>query len=102
MRSRLEARYAQSLDALNLKWDYEPRAFGGRGGQYLPDFVLYDGPIITYIEVKPTLEMALAVLPKMQIIRESLAKAWLAVAVGDIGEFVLTPYSDKWRWTPYA
>jgi hypothetical protein len=38
MRSRLEAAYAQHLDADNYPWEYEPECFADETGQYLPDF----------------------------------------------------------------
>lgn len=60
MRSRLEAGFAQWLDDNNFTWLYEPQAFAGRRGQYLPDFVLRSvrcswlrEPADVYIEVKP-------------------------------------------------
>lgn len=55
MRSRLEAGYAGWLDLNNVRWTYEPCAFGSEDGQYLPDFELHD--IIpgrrVFVEVKP-------------------------------------------------
>lgn len=59
MRSRLEAGFAQWLDGFANPWAYEPHAFGGVGGQYLPDFrvdevLLRDGTRgHVYVEVKP-------------------------------------------------
>lgn len=40
MRSRLEAGFAQILDAQNYRteWQYEPRCYADTSGQYLPDF----------------------------------------------------------------
>lgn len=60
MRSRLEAGFAAWLDEYGFTWEYEPRAFGGKAGQYLPDFRL-DGvrcswlsePATVYVETKP-------------------------------------------------
>lgn len=59
MRSRLEARYAQWLDGLDVTWLYEPKCFADEHGQYLPDFLLRDVYIAgrsrdVYVEVKPT------------------------------------------------
>lgn len=60
-RSRLEARFAVFLDALNVDWDYEIEGFDlPHTGKYLPDFFLpnggipehYTGPM--WIEVKAT------------------------------------------------
>lgn len=39
-RSRIEARWAVFFDALNIEWEYEPRAFSTGAGGYLPDFRL--------------------------------------------------------------
>lgn len=50
MRSRLEAAWAEQFDAFAWAWRYEPVAFGGRCGQYLPDFEL---PGVCLVEVKP-------------------------------------------------
>ncbi len=42
-RSRLEARWAVFLDALRVRWEYEPEGYDlGNGMSYLPDFRLYD------------------------------------------------------------
>lgn len=52
-RSRLEARWAVCLDALGLKWQYEPEGFVDENGVcYLPDF--YIESIGMWAEVKPT------------------------------------------------
>lgn len=40
LRSRLEARYAVMLDALEVEWHYEPDCFDLPSGRYLPDFWL--------------------------------------------------------------
>ena len=40
MRSRLEARWAIFFDALELKWQYEPRTFRTPDGGYIPDFYI--------------------------------------------------------------
>jgi len=39
-RSRLEARWAVFMDALEVKWDYEPEGYDLDGFLYLPDFWL--------------------------------------------------------------
>ena len=42
-RSRLEARWAVFLDALGVKWEYEPEGYDlENGSAYLPDFRLYN------------------------------------------------------------
>lgn len=52
-RSRLEARWAVCLDALKVRWEYEPEGFDlGEDGWYLPDFWLPDVKI--WIEIKPS------------------------------------------------
>jgi hypothetical protein len=60
-RSRLEARWAVLLDAINAQWEYEPEGFDlGNGIKYLPDFRVNNvyikypegNPITLYIEVK--------------------------------------------------
>ncbi len=51
-RSRLEARWAVFMDALGVRWEYEPEGFDlGGAGWYLPDFYLPDQDI--YVEIKP-------------------------------------------------
>lgn len=63
MRSRLEAGFARWLDSWpHLTWKYEPQAFAGAKGQYLPDFVAdgfrvtwADGPQRIYFECKPSI-----------------------------------------------
>lgn len=59
-RSRLEARWAVFLDALGVKYEYEPEGFQKDGLYYLPDFRVKCGalrgesvtPFDLYIEVK--------------------------------------------------
>ena len=55
-RSRLEARWAVYLDAVGIRWDYEPQGFDLEGTPYLPDFWLPDAGVWTkgmWAEVKP-------------------------------------------------
>lgn len=59
MRSRLEAGFAAWLDEWRFYWEYEPQAFGGSRGQYLPDFRLtnvrcswLELPAEVFVEVK--------------------------------------------------
>ena len=78
-RSRLEARCAVFLEAMGLRWDYEPEGFELPSGRYLPDFKVYkeDCPAGYYwIECKggiPTDQ-------EVQLARE-LAKATTACVV---------------------
>lgn len=50
-RSRLEARWAIFMDALSIKWEYEPEGFTDGNLSYLPDFWLPE--LKCYFEVKP-------------------------------------------------
>lgn len=49
-RSRFEARWAVYMDAMGVKWQYEPEGFELPSGRYLPDFYLPD--FDCYVEVK--------------------------------------------------
>lgn len=52
-RSRLEARWAVTFNAMGLDWDYEPEGFHtAKGEMYLPDFHIKD--FDTWIEIKPS------------------------------------------------
>lgn len=55
-RSRLEARVAVFLDALDSSWEYEPEGYAlPVNGNYLPDFLVYSFPKATqpfWLEVK--------------------------------------------------
>ena len=50
-RSRLEARWAVFLDALDLKWEYEKEGYVLPSGYYLPDFWI--STVNMWAEVKP-------------------------------------------------
>ena len=57
-RSRLEARYAVFLDALKLRWEYEPEGFELPSGWYLPDFRVQMPQLLPgffWLEVKPSI-----------------------------------------------
>lgn len=98
MRSRLEARVAAIMDSwTDTTWVYEPRAFANELGQYLPDFRVDGMPQAMYVEVKPTLESAYRVMPRMQIIWDSDPKAWLCLIVPVDGDQWLTllVYGDR-------
>ena len=94
MRSRLEARFAAYLDLLGAVWSYEPRAYGGRGGQYLPDFQVGD----MFIEVKPTRDRAVAVADsgRMEVIWESEPEAQLVI-VTDGGPAFVRRSGIEWQ-----
>lgn len=99
MRSRLEASWAAHFDELGLVWTYEPVAFGGRGGQYLPDFLLeHPNGDRAYAEIKPTLEAAYRALPRMAIVWESEPDAELVMYVAGAGFY--RGLRGRWRWWP--
>lgn len=50
MRSSYETRVAVALDAMGIKWEYEPHRFDLNGGKYTPDFFLVEEGV--YWEVK--------------------------------------------------
>lgn len=88
MRSRLEAGFAQWLDKHDVVWEYEPQAFAGEAGQYLPDFRLDQinvmGNVATvYAEIKPYLdiEVWIDLTNRMPIIWQSEPEATLVLVV---------------------
>ena len=85
MRSRLEARWAELLDLACVPWQYEPRAYASQRGQYLPDFVVTNGRVPWFIEVKGHVEIADlgGVLRRMEIIQASEPDALLWLVIGD-------------------
>lgn len=99
MRSRLEARVAADLDGQGLSWRYEPRAYASSAGQYLPDFeIVTSKRFLVFLEVRPTIERALAATSRMQIILASEPAAALAVLVPEDGVMLLSTWSDRtWR-----
>lgn len=52
-RSHLEARWAIFLDALDIKWEYEPQGFIVDGTAYLPDFAIFAAGGTLWAEIKP-------------------------------------------------
>lgn len=100
MRSRLEARFAAMIDDEGWDWSYEPRAYGSPAGQYLPDFEVqasHGGKAL--IEVKPTVDTALASLARMQIIWESDPDAFLMMVFEDGEDWHLfAARGDERRW----
>lgn len=92
MRSRLEAGFAQWLDSIVCRWQYEPQAFAGPDGQYLPDFLLErmqppwaaneDELRRAYVEIKPSInEVTEPLLKRMKVILESDGAALLLIAI---------------------
>lgn len=109
MRSRLEARFAAFLDDMGYVWEYEPRAFASQAGQYLPDFWVSgtDGRGTRFsgwcVEVRPTIEKALEVLPRMQIVWDSNPEVRLVAIVPGLGAFEARTGLDdgRWRWSHF-
>lgn len=91
MRSRLEAGYAAWLDRWGFTWEYEPSAFAGPNGQYLPDFRLRNVAHIglrsatftdVYVEVKPSgFNDHAALARRMSIIHSSHPDATLLLEI---------------------
>jgi hypothetical protein len=82
-RSRLEARWALFLDALNIRWEYEPEAFRlTEGDCYTPDFYLpaFEGGI--YAEVKPVCTRA-AYDKALRLARDIRKPVWACSGVPD-------------------
>lgn len=107
MRSRLEASFAQLLDEKDLPWQYEPRAYGGRQGQYLPDFeiVLPEAGRSVIVEVRPTVDRAMPAMSQMVIVWES-EPLLLMLTTPEGPTWLADPEaSGKWlladiRWSP--
>lgn len=100
MRSRLEARFAAELDANGGGWSYEPRAYAGDAGQYLPDFEVLGRGEPIFFEVKPTEAMAIAAAQRMEVIWESEPDAQLYVAfpIEDGSFFAYRGTPDGWAF----
>jgi predicted nuclease of restriction endonuclease-like RecB superfamily len=96
-RSKLEARFAQHLDALGETWVYEPRIYGPSGRGYLPDFQIVSASRPTFIEVKPTLEEVADAKAKMSVIWETHPDALLMVAVEEARAFFVSLAGSPWR-----
>lgn len=104
MRSRLEARYAAWLDYYGMAWTYEPHCFASANGQYLPDFKIEGAPYAidreprtVYVEVKPTLEIAMRQSPwrdKAQIIWESEPDALFLLDASEDFPYLFDPALD--------
>lgn len=114
MRSRMEAGFASWLDRNHLRWDYEPKAFGGPAGQYLPDFLIWGlavvdvehAPLIfrAYVEVKPDSVMEqdhCHIADRMRIIHGSEPQAVLLVVTEqETARLVYNTTKERWHWTP--
>lgn len=88
-RSRLEARWAVWLDALEIRFRYEVEGFEIGGTRYLPDFFIDDSE--TFLEVKPTHDF------------EGTAKAHkLAKSGRNIVVFTGDVYTGHWVWVGIA
>jgi len=94
-RSRLEARWAVFMDALNVKWTYEPEGFDlGETGWYLPDFYL--PKLDCYLEIKPYTWGAWpdgTTWEKAEAFYHSVGK-WIVILCGEPGPVV--------PWNPNA
>jgi len=89
-RSRLEARWAVFMDALNLGYRYEAEGYELDGLHYLPDF--YIPAWDAFLEVKPLLPDDGAILKAMRLARASTRRVFML-----IGEARPAGY-DVWRW----
>lgn len=88
-RSRLEARWCVFLDALDIKWLYEPQGFTVGGKPYLPDFYLPE--IDFWVEVKGD-ERGL----DKDLLREFVTADNRILILGQIPD----PWaSGEWGWT---
>lgn len=86
MRSRLEARFAATLESLNpgCNWEYEPRCYASASGQWLPDFEVDAGDPErhTLVEVKPTRKNP-GLFQRMSMAWETDPAAVLQLAIPD-------------------
>lgn len=103
MRSRLEARFASTLDTelkrCGATWRYEPECFADANGQYLPDFTVEMEGEVAYVEVKPTEALARADLEgRMPVIRSThpTAELW-AVWAEPLPADAYGPRAYGWR-----
>jgi hypothetical protein len=96
-RSKLEARFSWHLDAIGVKWVYEPRVFGRPGEGYLPDFQLLGLDQPTYVEVKPTIAEIREACRRMKVIWEQVPDALLIVACEEGRTFVAAVNGRPWE-----
>lgn len=102
-RSRLEADFALHLDALGVKWRYEPLMFGPSGSGYLPDFEVTRPTGPDWIEVKPRLVDVPLAQKRMEIIWGTYPDAALVVACAEESTFYSATAGQPWtswveRW----
>lgn len=88
-RSRLEARWAKTFDALGIEWVYEPEGYElPDGTYYLPDF--YFPRQQCFIEIKPSEPTQEEVEKAMQLAWGS--KKWVDIICGVPGEHKIYGY----------
>lgn len=98
MRSRLEGRFARYLDEMGIEWTYEPRAYSGAAGDYLPDFELTSFAAPVFVEIKPRHDREEEIeraMERMEIIWESLPDAAFMVVFDDTPAILRT---EGRRW----
>lgn len=93
MRSRLEARVAEWMDAGGIVWQYEPRVYKVGAVEYLPDFQVGER---TFVEVKPAIEargtqIALSVRRAAYVLAECVPKALLWAVLSDGSGYLQSP-----------
>ena len=104
MRSRLEADFAAHLDAMGVRWTYEPRIFGPEGSGYLPDFEVARGDgRPCYIEVKPRRADVRGAARRMEVVWADEPTALLIVACAEGCTFSAALAGGRWtswveRW----
>lgn len=107
MRSRLEAGFAQWLDSMEVNWDYEPSAFAGPQGQYLPDFrmrninVCGQPDVTVYVEVKPEVtgyEDRLRLSLAMRVIYASEPESFVVLVEREGGQAKQPQYVPSPSW----
>lgn len=108
MRSRLEARAAQTFDSAGFTWEYEPQCFADETGQYLPDFALIGDKIwprirdrTMYVEVKPQhqftdSDLLLQIMRRTEIIWSSEPRAVLVILSPELNEIYARHPGDPW------
>jgi hypothetical protein len=108
-RSRLEARCAVFLEAMGLRWDYEPEGFELPSGRYLPDFKVYKedcpagyywieckGGIPTDQEVQLARELAKATTACVVFFRQPFFQLMREQCAG-YAEFFKSEYGASWN-----
>ena len=100
MRSRLEAKFAATLDAVGERWAYEPNCFASPDGQYLPDFAVVSDGVERYIEIKPgyladDLEAIRKIQIRMEIIWASEPDVTLDLHFPETGDLYRAGYQGS-------